>query len=208
MGNSAVQSITDGTGNICLGDSAGLGGTDLSTGDNNICIGRGSGTDNASLTESITMGHDAVSAGTSQFTIGSGSDDSAIEFGETSIKAPSDGRYKEDVETSTAGLSFVNDLRPVTYMWKPENELPEDHRAYKDDSTKRYHNDKINHGFIAQEVKEVIDNHSEIKDGFKMWAEGVHDGRQRIGEGALVPILVTAIQELSQQVEDLKAKIN
>ena len=48
---------------------------------------------------------------------------------------------------------------------------------------------------------------SEIKDGFKMWAEGVHDGRQRIGEGALVPILVTAIQELSQQVEDLKKKV-
>ena len=153
------------------------------------------------------MGHDAVSAGTSHFTIGSGTDDSAIEFGETSITAPSDVRYKEDIETSIAGLSFVNDLRPVTFMWKPENELPEDHRSYKANSTERYHNDKVNHGFIAQEVKEVIDNHSEIKDGFKMWAEGIHDGRQRIAEGALVPILVTAIQELSTANDELKTRI-
>ena len=41
-----------------------------------------------------------------------------------------------------------------------------------------------------------------------MWSEDEVDGRQRIGEGSLVTILVTAIQELSQQVEDLKAKIN
>ena len=27
----------------------------------------------------------------------------------------------------------------------------------------------VNHGFIAQEVKAVIDNHSDIKDGFDMW---------------------------------------
>ena len=26
-----------------------------------------------------------------------------------------------------------------------------------------------NHGFIAQEVKEAVDNHPELKDGFKMW---------------------------------------
>ena len=153
------------------------------------------------------MGYGVTCSANSHFTFGNDTDDSDIEFGETSITAPSDGRYKEDVETSTAGLSFVKDLRPVTYMWKPENELPEDHRSYNADSTERYHNDTVNHGFIAQEVKEVIDNHPEIKEGFNMWSEDIHDGRQRIGEGALVPILVTAIQELSQQVEDLKEKV-
>ena len=67
-------------------------------------------------------------------------------------------------------------------------------------------NGKYNHGFIAQEVKEVIDNNSDIKEGFDMWKEDDTDGRQRIGEGALVPMLVKAIQELSAKVEVLENK--
>ena len=67
-------------------------------------------------------------------------------------------------------------------------------------------NGKYNHGFIAQEVKEVIDNNSDIKEGFDMWKEDDTDGRQRIGEGALVPMLVKSIQELSAKVEVLENK--
>ena len=80
-------------------------------------------------------------------------------------------------------------------------------KAYKVGSEERFNNDKLNHGFIAQEVKEAIDNHSEIKDGFNMWKEDVAtDGRQRVADGALVPMLVKAIQELSAEIEILKAK--
>jgi len=67
-------------------------------------------------------------------------------------------------------------------------------------------NGKYNHGFIAQEVKEVIDNHN-LKDGFDMWSEDEADGRQRIGDASLMPIMVKAVQELSTQVEELKAKL-
>ena len=56
-------------------------------------------------------------------------------------------------------------------------------------------------------LKEVIDSHSEIKDGFAMWSEDEKDGRQRVGPGSLIPMLTKAIQELSQQVEELKAKV-
>ena len=55
-------------------------------------------------------------------------------------------------------------------------------------------------------VKEVIDSHSDIKDGFDMWTEDPTDGRQRVAESALVPILVKAIQELSAKVAALEAK--
>ncbi len=71
------------------------------------------------------------------------------------------------------------------------------------------------HGFIAQEVKSVIDTHSEIKDGFEMWREDDADGRQRVAEGALIPVLVKAVQELSAkndalaaEVEQLKSQLN
>jgi hypothetical protein len=75
-------------------------------------------------------------------------------------------------------------------------------------SEKRYNNDKVNHGFIAQEVKEAIDKHPELKDGFDMWSEESNlDGRQRIAEGALIPMLVKAIQELSNKITTLETEI-
>ena len=66
--------------------------------------------------------------------------------------------------------------------------------------------EKVQHGFIAQEVKTVIDNHPEIKDGFDMWSADANDGRQRLAEGELIPILVKAIQELSAEVKTLKGE--
>ena len=41
-----------------------------------------------------------------------------------------------------------------------------------------------------------------------MWTEDEADVRQRIGEDALMPIMVKAVQELSAQVEELKSKLN
>ena len=37
-----------------------------------------------------------------------------------------------------------------------------------------------------------------------MWSESETDGRQRVGETSLMPLMVKAIQELSTQVEELK----
>ena len=69
-------------------------------------------------------------------------------------------------------------------------------------------NDKINHGFIAQEVKAVIDAHDEIKDGFDLWQEDEVDGRQRIGASSLETILVKAVQELSTEIDEIKKKLH
>ena len=70
-------------------------------------------------------------------------------------------------------------------------------------------NDKINHGFIAQEVKAAIDAHSEIKDGFDMWQtdEQADGGRQRIGDASLMPMMVKAIQELSAKNDTLETQV-
>jgi len=68
-------------------------------------------------------------------------------------------------------------------------------------------NGKYNHGFIAQEVKEVIDKY-DLKEGFDMWKKDETDGRQRIGEAALMPLMVKAVQELSAKVDDLTEKLN
>ena len=70
---------------------------------------------------------------------------------------------------------------------------------------KRVMNGKYNHGFVAQEVKEVIDKY-DLKDGFDMWTEDEADGRQRIGEASLMPLMVKAVQELSARVKELENK--
>ena len=105
------------------------------------------------------------------------------------------------------GLDFINDLRPVTYLWKKEKDVPKEHTSYVEGSDKRVMNGKYNHGFIAQEVKESIDKHSGIKDGFSLWKEDATEDRQRVAPSALIPMLTKAVQELSQQVEDLKKKV-
>ena len=64
--------------------------------------------------------------------------DSRIAFGATSITAPSDLRLKEDIQDDTAGLSFINDLRPVTYRWRKEKDIPEEMRTHVAGSEKRY----------------------------------------------------------------------
>jgi hypothetical protein len=79
-------------------------------------------------------------------------------------------------------------------------------KVHDADSDERVMNGKYNHGFIAQEVKEVIDNY-DLKDGFDMWTEDGTDGRQRIGEASLMPLMVKAVQELSAKVEELEDKL-
>jgi len=159
------------------------------------------------INDEIVIGKDVGGAGTSTFVFGSGAYDTACDFNSTTWTNPSDVRLKEDIQNEEIGLDFINDLRPVTFLWKKEKDIPQELKPYKEGSERRAGNGKYNHGFIAQEVKEVIDNHN-LKDGFDMWKKDETDGRQRIGESALIPILTKAIQELSAKVEDLEKQLN
>ena len=204
LGNGAGSNMTTGGQNVIIGhNTAG----DLTTGANNVIIGRESEVAASGDNNCIVLGESVTCTGSGNFTFGFSTVDSNIVAGATTITAPSDERYKENIADSTAGLSFINDLRPVTFQWKKEKDVPSDHRSYVEGSDKRVMNSdgETNHGFIAQEVKTVIDNHPELKDGFNMWSEDPTDGRQRLGDGALIPMLVKAIQELSAEVEKLKS---
>ena len=109
---------------------------------------------------------------------------------DTSIGSNSDERLKENIADYTYNLATFKQLKPKTFDWK---------------NPQQHGNKSGVRGFIAQEVKEAMDNHADIKDGFKMWNEA-DDGFQDIADGYLVPMLVKAIQELSAQVEELKSK--
>jgi len=206
IGENAGEGVTTGHSNVIIGQQAGAYQRNLTTGHTNVLLGNRVYPSAVDVTQEIVIGYNLVGQGQSTFTFGHQSNDSSITFGETTISAPSDERLKKDITTSTAGLGFINDLRPVTYKWKNKGDIPSDLNGYVEGSTEPYKNAFTEHGFVAQEVKTAIDAHTEIKDGFGMWKESP-DGRQRIGDAALVPMLVKAIQELSAQNEALSARI-
>ena len=104
----------------------------------------------------------------------------------------SDYRLKENEKAITDGLERVNKLKPYKFNWKT---LP----------------DKIVDGFFAHEVAEVV---PEAVVGEKD-ATKIHDRTEReivdpqlLNVSRLVPILVASVQELSSQVNVLKAQIS
>ena len=151
----------------------------------------------------IAIGHNVAGNGNQTFVFGYGTNDTACSMGGTTWTNPSDVRIKEEIKDEVVGLSFINDLRPRTFRYRQEKDIPEELDAHVADSEKRYKTDKYEHGFIAQEVKEAIDKHN-LKDGFDMWSEDPSDGRQRVGTTAVIPMLIKAVQELSAEVEKLK----
>ena len=204
IGCNAGSAITTGTLNVCVGGDSGLAGN-LVTGAGNVLLGQYSHTSATDANYANGLGYD-INAEAGYTTLGKSTDDIRAAHGNVTWATVSDRRVKKDIEDSTAGLNFINDLRPRTFKYKAKGELPQEFNSYEEGSTEAYKNSKTNHGFIAQEVKEVIDNHPEIYDGFSMWNVR-ESGQQEVGEAAVIPVLVKAIQELSTQVEKLKVKL-
>ena len=177
----------------------------LTTGNYNVVVGSDCNVSASGAANQTVLGYNVTGNANDSLCFGNAGTDSAIAYGATSITAPSDARLKEDIQDEVVGLDFINELRPVTFRWKKAKDVPSDMKIHSD-SEERVMNGKYNHGFIAQEVKEVIDNNSNIKEGFSMWSEDDIDGRQRIGEGALIPMLVKSIQELTARIEELEGE--
>jgi len=203
VGHSAGYTISTGVSNTLVG---GLAGDNFATGNSNVIMGYNSDTAASDTSQIIVLGTGVTSQAANNFTFGFGATDSNIAFGATSITAPSDVRLKEDIQDEKIGLDFIKDLRPVTFRWKKAKDIDPEMRTHDPDSDERVMNGKYNHGFIAQEVKQVIDSYSDIKDGFDMWSADPTDGRQRIGEASLMPIMVKAIQELEARIATLEGK--
>lgn len=116
-------------------------------------------------------------------------------------------RLKTNIQTDNLGLNFINNLRPVTYNWKPSNEV--------DSSLAGYHNTKnkvdtnvVMTGFIAQEVKQaLLDSGVSENDVLKygVWSEEP-TGVQAVSREMFIMPLINAIKELKAEIDLLKNK--
>jgi len=222
IGFGCMDQVTSADNNVAVGTHAGSG---LTSGDGNIMIGRDAGDITTTGSKNIFIGQSSdpsTGGGNDQIVIGadtSGGGNSTVRFGnsaatatltldgsDTSWAAASDQRLKTDIETSPVGLDFINALRPVTYKWAAKNAIDEDLPYYDADSSDpcRGTEGKTHHGFVAQEVKSVIDANSSVKNGHNIWSEDPN-GTQQVAPAALIPMLVKAIQELSAEIETLKS---
>ena len=98
-------------------------------------------------------------------------------------------------------MNFINALKTKTYQWKPSNEVPEE-LTFCYDKDNQMDLDVVMHGLIAQEVKEALD--AEGVDTFGGWSV-LKDGSQQVSREMFVIPLIKAVQQLSAEVESLKA---
>ena len=89
-----------------------------------------------------------------------------------------------------------------------KKDIPSALEGYEENSEKRHNelNPLKKHGFIAQEVKTVLDNHSEVLEGSEIWSES-RDGTQGISMSAMIPMLVKALQEADDKIDALTARV-
>jgi len=111
----------------------------------------------------------------------------------TNIYNASDARLKRNIETLDTGLNKVMSLNPVKFNWIENYEPSEEGK------------DML--GFIAQEVLKCIPEAVENFASSKVIVNGEEiDNVLRVNEKFIIPVLVKAIQELSTEIELLKAK--
>ena len=97
------------------------------------------------------------------------------------LEPVSDRRLKENIQPEVLGLDFVNALKPVTYHM-----IGQERKA---------------HGFIAQDIEPLI---TETNDSLKIENS---EGIKGVDYLSLIAPLVKAVQELSTEVEALKAQL-
>ena len=207
IGYHSSVGITSGDANVSLGFKS---NEVLTTGSHNTYIGAYTKSSAVDVENEIVLG---AGHATNGYLVGQGSDkitigsDAGYIWNDFSSNAtwtnPSDERIKKDIKDSDLGLSFINDLRPVTYKKKPRSEYPETFDDYNENKTTV--KDKKLYGFIAQEVKEAMDKASH--SDFTAWTEG-KDGMQGLGVTELITPLVKAVQELSTEIDKLKEQLN
>ncbi len=169
----------------------------------NVFIGQNTKGTHPSHSQQIAIGYN-IDASPGQVAIGtSGMGKVYNEFNTDALWSQgSDERLKQDIKDSALGLDFINDLRPVTYKWKPSNELPKTFPMYQEENGRDI--ETIMTGLIAQEVKTAIDTSGVSR--FGGWGED-NDGIQQIRAQAFVYPLIKAVQELKAELDAAKARI-
>jgi len=189
VGHEAGFNIGSGKHNTVLGAIA---GKTVTTGDNNTVVGYGASVSAAGIDNEVTLGDSNVTA---------------LRCAVNSITLISDERDKKDIVDIEYGLDYVNTLQPRQWTWdhRPEVKtsytLGEDGKiaseeTYEVTSSRKGTKDV---GFVAQELQ-GIDN------DFLKLVNDANPDKLQASWVQLVPVLVKAVQELKEQLDNKQDK--
>ena len=163
-------------------------GDSVTTGSDNTLIGSGTDTSAVGGANQIVIGYNATGIGDNYAVIGNASisrvymnvNGDGVIYANGTIET-SDIRFKENIKECDLGLGFINKINPVKYNFK------------EDDNTK--------YGIVAQEVLKALED-----TGIKESSFIATDNPDKLGANYVqfIAPLIKAVQELSQQIEDLK----
>jgi len=202
--------------NTALGFNAGNTGTnDITTGDKNVLIGSLTAASKAAATNQIVIGHGTSGVGDNYAVIGNSditrlyaaSDGAGVLYADGTIQN-SDRRVKKSINTLAYGLNFIMKLRPVSYYKLHPRNYPQElkDKFYPDGKIRQVgaeDYDKLQVGFIAQEVKAVNDEMHAENNIVSIDEDGFH----RMDYEKIVVPLVKAVQEQQEQIDELRAQI-
>ena len=203
LGAAALTDLTVGDNNTAIGN---LAGNSITTATNNLCLGYQSG-ESGSPSGALTTGSNTVVLGNDSI--------GALYCTQSSIST-SDERDKTDIENFDVGLSFINQMQPVTYKWDKRSwYLPkdEDGNVTDEDITKvtpdgSKKDDQTQVGFLAQDVEPLEKEIGFANNSKDMLFVNLTEDETRYGMQyeRLVTVLVNAVKELSAKVEALENK--
>jgi len=236
LGNSAGAAMTTGQQNVLIGDNAAAGAAltgslNIIIGDNaaynvtgactnNTVVGAGAASGLTTGDNNLILGNDAGITGspggnitTANHTISLGDENIGTCNIQTDWTVASDARDKTDIEPVKMGLDFVNKLEPVTYRWDKRSKYVD--RTDPDiDLNKVVHDgthkeDWSDIGFLAQDVEVLEEKYGhKIGDKTNLTTNLSEDGKQYgLTYSKFVPILVKAIQELSDKNKVLEEQV-
>ena len=180
IGTNSLSSNTNGNNNTIIGYNS---GTILTTGSNNIIIGFNAQPSVNSVNYEITLGDNSITA---------------LRCNTQTITSLSDIRDKTDIQELEPCLHIIEKLNPVTFKWDKrewyDNGIPD--KSKKDD--------KVNIGFIAQDLKKIQDENN--INYFNLIYENNPSKIEATPGNLLIP-LIKAVQELSEKVKILENKL-
>ena len=186
IGYYTADDMTSGVENIVIGV---MSGRAITSGQQNTILGTTAGSTLSTGDNCIIIGSNADSSSASvdnEITLGNSSS-ATLRCNTQTISSLSDARDKTDINQLELGLDFIDSLKPVKFKWQTRD------GNSKDGSYEA--------GFIAQDFQEVQKNNDADYLGLVM---DENPERLEASYGKLVPILVRAIQELKQEIEELK----
>ena len=200
MGKHTGNIVSTGSNNTLIGLTA---GASIQSGSNNICIGNSADAAHDSAF-AITMGVGITGQG-GYFKFGRASNIVENNFdSNNSWTRNSDLHKKTNIVNTDIGLSFINELQPVTYNWRPNTEYPKHYEDYSETENKMKTDVNL-YGMIAQDVEKALQKVGH--ENFGGWSKN-EDGSQKLSQEMFVYPLINAVKELSEKCDSLQNEIN